>query len=115
MTDRLEVYIRNENVVLSTGIIRPVADHSCSDGMTGKTERIMSENDRSALKIAEEFADENGLSVEIYDVRSIKGKMKARLRHVETTPTIIIGNSRVEGEFTPEELKNKLQSCVRVP
>jgi len=115
LADRLEVYIRNKNVVVSTGIVRPVADHWCTDGMTGKTESIMPENDRSALKIAEEFAEENGLSVDIYDVSSIKGKLKARLRHVETTPTIIIGNSRIEGEFTPEELKNKLQSCVRVP
>jgi protein-disulfide isomerase len=112
MADKIEIYIKSENVVISQGITRPVADHSCTDRMLSRTERVVSERDQIAIEIAEEFANKKGLSVDVYNINSAKGKLMARLRHVKTTPTIIIGQSRIEGEFTSNQLKSKLQSCT---
>lgn len=111
MADKIEVYITNENVVVSQGFTRPVADHYCADATFSKTERIMPEREQMALDIAKEFANEKGLSVAVYNIHSAKGKLMAKLRQVKTTPTIIIGQSRIEGELTSDQLKNKLQSC----
>jgi hypothetical protein len=41
--------------------------------MTGKTEKIMSESDRLALNVAEEFANGKGLDVVVHNVCTFKG------------------------------------------
>lgn len=110
--DKIEVYIKNEDVVVSQGIIRPVVDHACTDGMTGKTERIVSVSDRLALDVAEAFANERGLILEVHDVHTFRGRLKALLKGVSKTPTIIVGNSRIEGDLTSGLLKSKLESCL---
>lgn len=112
MADKIEVYIKNENVVISQGIMRPVIDHYCTDGTMSKTESIVPEREKLALTVAEEFANEKGLSFEVCDVHTFKGKLKAKLRGVRTTPTIIIGENKIEGELAPELLKSKLESCL---
>jgi hypothetical protein len=112
MINKIEVYVRNEDVVIAKGIIRPVADHWCSDGMAGEKERIISESDRLALNVAEEFAREKGLNVVVYDIQSFRGRFKAMLNRVYRTPTIIVGTSRIEGDLTADLLKSKLQGCL---
>jgi hypothetical protein len=112
MVDKIEVFVKNENVVISQGIIRPLADHGCTDRMTGKTEKIMPESDRLALNVAEEFANERGLDVVVHDVHTYKGRLNAMLKGVSKTPTIIVGTSRIEGDLTSDQLKNRLQSCL---
>lgn len=112
MADKIEVYIKNENVIVSQSVTRPLRDHYCTDGKLSKTERVVSERDQEAIKIAEEFANKKGLSVDVFNTKSAKGKLMARLRNVRTTPTIIFGQSRIEGELTPDQLKSKLQSCI---
>lgn len=73
----------------------------------------MSESDEAALDGAQEFAESKGLPIEICDVNTSKGKIKAWMKGVKTTLTILIGKSRVEGRFTPEQLKNKLENLGR--
>ena len=112
MTGKIEVYVKNAEVVVSQSIMRPIPDHTCTDGMLTRTEKVMSESDQAAIKIAKEIAGEKGLSVDIYNIRNARGRIMAKLRHVKTTPTIIIGHSRIEGKLTPNQLKSKLQSCT---
>jgi hypothetical protein len=112
MADRIEIYIKNEKIVVSEGFVRPVIDHPCLDRNISRVQRILSENDRLALEFTEQFANDKGLPVEVYDVHTFKGKLKAWLKGISTTPTIIVGTSRIEGELTPEQLKCKLQSCT---
>jgi len=111
--DKIEVYIRNEEVVTGRAIIgRPILDHWCTAKETLKTEKVLPEADRMTLEVVNEFAKANGLSAEVYDVSSFKGKLKARLREVKITPTVIMGNQKIEGERTAESLKNMLKSCL---
>lgn len=118
MTGKIEVYIRNEEVVTGQAIVgRPISDgvtmHYCTATETLKTTKVTPEADRVALEIVNKFAQENGLHVEVHDVSSFKGKLKAKLRGVKTTPTIVVGNQKIEAEQTLESLKNVLESCFR--
>jgi hypothetical protein len=112
MVDKIEVYIRNEKVVIIRGIMRPVADHSCTDGMIGETERVMPENDRLALNVVEEFAKNRGLDVVVHDICTWKERLKALLNGVNKTPTVIVGTSKIAGDLTADQLKSRLQSSL---
>jgi hypothetical protein len=112
MTAKIEVYIRNEVGFISQGIMRPVADHWCSDAPIGKYEKIVPEKDRVVLAAAEAFASEKGLQVDVCDVATLTGKLKAKLRGIKETPTIIIGKRRIEGELSYEQLKNQLEASL---
>ena len=113
MTTIIEVYIRNEEVVTGQAVIgRPIGDHWCTAKDTLKTQKVILEADRIALEVAREFAKENGLNVKVYDVSSFKGKIKADMRGVKITPTIIFGSQKIEGEQKLETLKTTLNSCI---
>ena len=109
MVNKIEVYIKNEKVVIIRGIMRPLADHSCTDGMTGETERVMPESDRLALNAVEEFAMERGLDVVVHDVRTWRDRLRALLKGVNRTPTVIVGTSKIVGDITADQLKSRLQ------
>jgi hypothetical protein len=88
---------------------RPIGDHWCTFKETYKSEKVMPETDKAALEVAREIAKETGVKLRIYDISSFKGKIKASLRGVRKTPTIIIGKKRMEG--VPK--KEQLYSLVR--
>jgi len=113
MVEKIEVYVRNEEVVTGQAVIgRPVAGHWCTAKETLKAQKVMPEADRLTLKIVTEFAREKALRLEVYDVSIFKGKLKASLKGVKTTPTIIIGSRKIEGEHASGSLRSKLQSYL---
>ncbi len=86
MAGKIQIYIKNEEVPVTQGVTRPLADHYCTDREIVKTEKVMTDSDSQALNIVEEFANEKGMLVEIYDINTTTGKLKASLRGVRTTP-----------------------------
>jgi len=83
-----------------------------ADGKPSRTVEKMSESDELAVNCAREFAESEDMSIDICDVNGFVGKIKARMSGVRTTPTIIIGGSKVEGKLT-RELENKLESILK--
>jgi hypothetical protein len=63
-------------------------------------EALLPEVEKTTLKFWEELCNEKRVELRIYDVRTFTGRMRARFRGVKKTPTIILGENRVEG--TPE-------------
>jgi len=112
MVHKIRVYIKNADVISAQGFVRPLADHYCTDLAVSKTERILPESHEQALRIVEEFAREKGLNVEVCNVHTLSGKLKARMRGVRVTPTVLLGQSRIEGDLTPETLRTRLESCA---
>jgi hypothetical protein len=110
MVKKICVYIKNVNVISTQGFVRPLADHYCTDRTVSKTERILPESDELTLKIVKEFAKEKGLDVEVCNVHTFTGKLKARIRGVRVTPTVLLSQSRIEGDLTPETLRTRLES-----
>jgi len=117
MVVKIELYIKNEEVITGETIIgHPISDgamtHWCTAKETLKTQKVMPQADKVALEVANEFAKENRLRIEVYDITSFKGKLKATRRGVKTTPTLILDNQKIEGEQTPESLRNMLKTCL---
>jgi len=109
MIDKIEVYVRNEEVSVQTVFVRGPVDHPCLDKKTLETKRVMPETDRLALDVVNEFAKEKGLQVRVCDVSTVTGRLKARFKGVNKTPVVVIGKDRIEGEQA-SDLKSKLES-----
>jgi hypothetical protein len=112
MAGKIEVYIRNKEVPVKRTFVRGPSDHPCLDTESLIYERIMPDVDRLALEVVNNFAKEKGLQVEVCNVSTFKGKLKASLKGIDKTPTIIIGKSRIEGELASELLRSKLESTL---
>jgi protein-disulfide isomerase len=75
-----------------------------------KTEKIISEEDKQAIELARTLAKERkDFKILVIDIASFKGKMRARLKGVKITPTIIIGNNRIVGVPRKEEFEALLK------
>jgi hypothetical protein len=103
VSEAIEIYIRTEEVLTNAAIIgRPISDgtttHYCTMRETAKKEKVMPETDRLILEIVKEFADSKGIRLEVCDVSTFGGKLKARFKGVKTVPAIVIGDVRIEGE-----------------
>jgi hypothetical protein len=108
MAKTFQVYIMNKEVVTRTSLEGKLTDggggvtHYCTREIS-KTEKVISEEDKAALKLVKELAAEKNLNFRIIDVASLRGKLRARLKGVKATPTIIVGNDRLAGVPRKEE------------
>ncbi len=110
MARTIEVYIVTKEVTTQKSLEgRPIQGHYCTVKEISKTEKVISEEDKAALKFVEELAAEKNLRFRIIDVASLKGKLRARLKGVKATPTIILGNNRVVGVPKKEEFEPLLE------
>ena len=119
MPGKIEIYVRIRKVASNLGSERSVTDAfqprmsrwgwTNVDGDLSSVQKSMPESDEDALNCAREFADNEGLSIEVLDVNSSRGRIKARTKGVKVIPAIVIGKHRIEGSFTPEQLKSKLK------
>jgi hypothetical protein len=110
MVRTIEVYVMNKEVITSPALQgRPltVANVSTTGSAlnTFETEKVLSEEDKTALKLVKEFAAEKNLRFRVIDVAGLKGKLRARLKGVKATPTIIVGNNRLIGVPKKEEFE----------
>lgn len=114
--ETIEVYIRTEEVLTSKAIMgRPISDgvttHYCTIRETAKKEKIMPEADRFALEVVKEFADSKGVRLEVCDVSTFRGKLRARSKGIKAIPTILVGGVRIEGEQVSKPSRSILESC----
>ena len=113
MTDKIEVYIKREEVATGEAVGgKVIGEHGCTVIRGVKTEKMMPEADRETLDIVNQFANDKGLSVEVCNLGTFAGRLKARRKGITKTPTIVIGNSRIEGEYPSEVLRSKLESYL---
>jgi protein-disulfide isomerase len=109
MGKTIEVYIKTKEVITRTSLEgRPLAAggtvHYCSVKKIAKTEKMISEEEKAALTLAETFANQGKFHVHVIDVTNAKGKLRARLKGVKSTPTIVVGNKQLVGVPKKEEI-----------
>jgi len=116
MEKTIEVFIMNREVVTRASLEgRPLAAggtvHYCTIKELAKTEtgKIFSEEDEKALQLVRAFTTEKRFEIRIIDVACFRGKLKAMLRKVRTTPTIIVGGKRIVGVPKKEEFEALLK------
>jgi hypothetical protein len=114
MPHRIEVYVKTEKKLTGQYMSGPISDgvmtHSCLSKKMLKYERTLPEADKQALEFVNEFADRKGLLVEVFDVSTLKGRLKAATRGISRTPTITVGQEQIEVKSDLEQLKEKLET-----
>jgi len=66
--------------------------------------RALLENDLKAFEIVQEIARERNWKVEVCDLSSFAGKIRACLKGINHTPVVILNNHRIEGVPNKEQL-----------
>lgn len=108
MSKIIEVYVRNE---IASDVYREMG---CEHTATGQVDidrpasklqfrkiRRLPEADEEALDVVLEVAKEKGWEVKVYNVDTFRGRLKARLKGINETPTVIVGKHRIKG--VPQE------------
>lgn len=104
---KLKVFIKSEKNVYETSTKLLVDGHPCY-GPRREVIITLPEDHERAREMAEEVAKEKGLDVEIHDLgKSFSSRMSAFLRGIKT-PTIEIGDKRVNGVTSKEKLLSLL-------
>jgi pyruvate/2-oxoglutarate/acetoin dehydrogenase E1 component len=113
MTSKIEFYVKTEKRLVGQHFSAPVSDgvmtHTCLDKKMLKYERELSQTEKEVIQYLNSLAEKNDLDVEVVDLSTIRGKLKATSTGVKTTPTLIIDHERIENP-SMEELKRKLES-----
>lgn len=72
-------------------------------------ESILPETHKQIVKIAERAAKERGMQLKVHNMSTKMGKVKALLKGVKETPTIIIGDHKITGEIAENQLLSLLE------
>ena len=113
MGNQIEVFVKKKKSVSRQYVTPPVSDgyvhHGCMSKQVTEYDEALPEADKIVLEIANQFASERDIQVKVHDVSTFTGKLRAMLKRVRKTPTVIIGNEKID-DVTPELLRNKLES-----
>jgi len=113
MGNQIEVFVKKKKSVSRQYVTPPVSDgyvhHGCMSKQVTEYDEALPEADKTVLEIANQFASERDIQVRVYDVSTFAGRLKAMLKRVRKTPTVIIGKEKID-DVTPELLRTELQS-----
>jgi hypothetical protein len=117
MADKIEVYVKSEKKLVGEYSSGPISDgvmtHTCLSKKMLEYEKALPEADKKALEFINDFAERKGLLVEVTDVSTFKGKLKASSKGVKKTPTIVVGQERIE-ESDLKLLRDRLESHFKM-
>ena len=115
----IEIYVRKREVQTYSQVFAQVdPGHACADwhGTSGTAptvaptkKRVLREDDKCALDIARAIAKERRLKLEVYDLSTLSGRLRSRLKSIHKTPTIMIGNERISERITRKRLLDALE------
>lgn len=110
----IEVFVRSASVYMDVEGLREASQHTyCSPGTaTGLVNsvasrfkgRMLPQDDYTVLERIDELAHELHDEVQVYDISSVKDRVKALRRGVLNTPTIIVRGKKYGGLNTISEL-----------
>ena len=104
MSQTIHVFVSNSIVI--SGHFQTVEfstpGHSCTaKPITAPVfESVLPETHKHTIKIAEKIAKEKGMRVQVHNISTKLGKLKAFLKGVKETPTVIVNNQKITGNIT---------------
>jgi hypothetical protein len=109
----IEVYVKNrkELTISECRVLVDEGHAACAGsapGITCKEESVLSDIDKQVIKTAKAIAKEKGMKVKVYNLSTTLGKLKARFKGVEKSPTILVGDKRIDGEIDRDSVLNAL-------
>ena len=109
----IEIFVKNRKVLTeSPCYVRVESGHPCAGstpGVTYEEESALTEDDQRALDIVRAIAKEKGLEVKVYNLSTTVGRLKARFKGVEKTPTIQVGDRRIDGTIERDSILKTLE------
>jgi len=116
MPGKIQVYVKSEKKLVGEHFSAPVSDgvmtHTCLDKKMLEYERALPQNEKEVLEYLNSLAEKKDISVEVIDLSTLKGKLKASANRVNSTPTIIVGQKRIENADTGR-FKEKLDLLLK--
>ncbi len=108
---KIEVFVRSAEIRTDHAIMgRPISDgvttHYCTVNETAKVGRAYFEADQLVLEALKENAQISESDLEIVDVATAKGRLKALFKHVRETPAVIVDGVKTEGHQALEFVRN---------
>lgn len=108
----IEVYVRNMEVPTGVehGYYLASPGHECTKTpiTAAVMEKVLPEADKKALEISLVVAEERRLKVKVYNISTLRGKLRAQLKGIYKTPTVIIENYRIEDVIAKDRLLSVL-------
>jgi len=113
MAKTIQVFVKNKKVHVRTFQTYEFSTpgHECTKKPITMPifESVLPETHEQAIKIAERVAKEKGIKLKVYNLSSRMGKVKAVLKGVKETPTIITDGHKIFEEITEKKLLSLLE------
>lgn len=114
MADKIEIYVKTQKQLIGQHHSVPVSDgvmiHSCLSKKMLEYEKTLPEQEKRVVDLVNNFADKRGLIIEIVDVSTYKGKLRAAMKGIGKTPTVLAGQERIETQRGLQQLESLLES-----
>jgi len=108
----IEVYVKNSEVPVGIEhgyyLISPGHECTRTPVTAAVMEKVLPEADRNVLELLQVIAQQKQLKVRVYNISTLRGKLRAQLRGVKKTPTIIFRDHRIDDAITKEKLLSVL-------
>jgi len=110
---KIDLYVRSTKLMLPDTYEPRTCEHTASGQVDlfrpqstflFQASRTLLENDNIAFEIVHEIAKERNWKVQVCDVSSFTGKIKARLKGINQTPVVVIDDHRIEGVPNRQQL-----------
>ncbi len=113
----IEVYLRIEKIYLPADISSlPSYDRRHIQCLRVESRKIedthIPEEDQKILNFVKEIAKEANFSVKIVNVNSFIGKLKAKFKGIRKFPAVVIGQHKIEGNITKDEIKSLIDKLA---
>ena len=118
MVRTIDVFVKNMEVFVKTFQTYESVHPECPRSHRGYLfgfptiapiyESILPETHQQAIEVAKKVANEKGVELKVYNLSSKAGRLKAFMKGVKRTPTIIIDNYKVTDKISEEELSRLL-------
>ncbi len=109
----IEVFVKNQEVPVRTFQTYEFSTpgHPCTKKpiVAPVLESVLPEAHEQAIEVAERVAEEKNLKLKVYNISSRMGKIKAFLKRVNKTPTIIIQDRKISEEITEDNILSLLE------
>jgi hypothetical protein len=113
MLVKIEFHVKTEKKLVGQHFSTPVSDgvmtHTCLDKKMLKYERELSRSEKEIIEYLNSLAEKMDLDVEVIDLSTVRGRLKAASTGVKSTPVLIIDHERIENPKI-DEVKRRLES-----
>jgi glutaredoxin len=76
-------------------------------------EKTLPQPDKQILEFMNTYCEQKELPIEIIDLSTLKGRLKAKINGITKTPTITIDQKQIETQPDLDTLKQKLETQLK--